>query len=196
MTRGLVILLCILYLDGAAQDSAFQYALYARVDVYNSDGSPKGKGWISGFVNKKEYKVHLLGCTDHNDEIFDTSRIKGSLMPGIADPDLKALTGKWNLLMYEYPGDYQPGPQSPPPLEINADGTYTWYDVYNKPPFITNWVACGKIAGAKQGSTHSYNGVLIIDRYQQVYKVFTDKQDHVILQRLCSEGMKEGTRIK
>lgn len=195
MKAWLVLIVLFIQVRVYCQDSTLRYSMYERVDVYNPDGSAKGKGWIAGFPNKEKYKVHFFGCTSQNDETIDTALIKKSLATDLNDPEIKAIMGKWNVQLFDYPAGYNPDPKTPP-LQVNEDGSYTWYDIYNKPPFITNWVTCAKVPGAVDGSPHSLNGLLIIDRYQQVYKVYIDKEDHLILQRLCSEGLKEGTRIK
>jgi hypothetical protein len=119
-------------------------------------------------------------------------------------PDITALMGNWAMFVYSYPNtvihgndvyrEFGPGAKAPP-LQINSNGTYVWYDEYNKPPVKGNWVTQAKIEGVKNG-TETVNGILITDSKGIWWKIYKDRLDHVTAQKMCSGETQGGTRLK
>jgi hypothetical protein len=122
---------------------------------------------------------------------------------------IKFLLGAWKVFMSGYPitvvrgntiyREYGTGAQVPP-LRITADGTYVWYDEYNKPPVKGRWTPDAKIEGAQFGTTF-INGVVIKDSKGGEWKVYRwkpqgDNEDRVTVRTLCSAVAVDGTRIR
>ncbi|HTE34227.1 MAG TPA: hypothetical protein VK666_27800, partial [Chryseolinea sp.] len=90
--------------------------------------------------------------------------------------------------------EYGPGAKAPP-LQINSNGSFVWYDEYNKPPVKGNWVTQAKIEGVKMG-TETVNGILITDSRGILWKIYKDRPDHMTAQKMCSGETQGGTRLR
>lgn len=185
--------LLIFFLSVYGFTQAQERVVYPNVDVYNKDGSLKGRGKIIA-ISTATYTVHYDGCPDTKDEVVDTSLTKPTDTLSKSDPSLDIIHGKWNLLLYDYPKDYKPNPATPP-LQINAAGTYQWNDVYNKPGVISMWYQYPKLPGATKGAD-AHNCVVIMDRYQQFWRCYVDEKDNKLhIEKFCSDFSREGERI-
>jgi len=180
------------------------FQLNQRVDVYYTSGDPKGRATVIERQPNGRYKVHYDGCGAYRDESVDWSQVKPESTVSASDPDIKATLGKWAMFVYSYPNTYSDGNYvyrvygtgaKAPPLQINADGTYTWYDEFNKPPVKGNWATHAKIAGVTMG-TEAVNGIILKDSHNVYWKISKDRQDHIEARMLCSGQTQGGTRIK
>lgn len=182
---------------------AFKLALSSRVDTYYADGSPHARGTVIEVLANGSYKVHEDGCNDKRDEVLDWSQVKPAAVLSAADPDISFLVGKWAMFVYSYPNttvkgndiyrEYGTGAKAPP-LQINANGSYVWYDEFNKPPVKGNWIADSKIEGLAMG-TAKINGIIIKDSRGTLWKIYKDRENHIEARVLCSGLTQGGTRI-
>lgn len=180
------------------------FAINSRVDVYLSYGDPKGRATVLEIIDSGRYKVRYDGCKAYWDEVVDWSQLKPVTYISSDDPDLTATFGKWAMFVYSYPNtvlkgndiyrEYGPGGKAPP-LLINANGTFVWYDEFKKPPVNGKWTAHAKIEGLKMG-TESVNGILIYDSRGNYWKVYKDRADHIEARLMCSGETQGGTRIR
>ena len=183
---------------------AINFSIKSRVDVTLDDGRPKGRATVIEIKSNGRYKVKYDGCKDYWDEDVDWSQLKTAAVVSSNDPDITAVIGKWAMFVYSYPNtvtignnvyrEYGTGAKAPP-LQINANGTYVWYDEYNKPPVKANWFTHAKIDGLTTG-TESVNGIIIKDSYNIFWKIYKDRQDHIEARKMCSGETEGGSRIK
>ena len=179
-------------------------AVNSRVDAYYASGSPKGRATIIEVKPNGRYKVKYDGCKDYWDEEVDWSQLKPASVISSTDPDIRDVLGKWAMFVYSYPNttvrgndiyrEYGTGAKAPP-LTINADGTFVWYDEYNKPPVKGKWSTHAKITGLTMG-TEAVNGILIYDSRGNYWKIYKDRADHVEARLMCSGQTQGGTKIK
>lgn len=180
------------------------FSLNSRVDAYYNGGAPKGRATIIEILADGRYKVHYDGCGAYMDEILDWSQVKPASIVSANDPDITAVMGNWAMFVYSYPNtvahgngiyrEYGPGAKAPP-LKINTNGTYVWYDEFNKPPVKGSWITHAKIAGITMG-TEAVNGILIQDSRSIWWKVSKDRADHIEARKMCSGETEGGSRIK
>ena len=187
---------------GAKPDFAF--TVNSRVDAYYADGTPRGRATVIEVKPDGRFKVKYDGCKDHFDEEVDWSQLKPASIISSTDPDIRDVLGKWAMFVYSYPNttirgndiyrEYGTGAKAPP-LTINADGTFVWYDEYNKAPVKGKWSTHAKIAGLTMG-TEAVNGIIIYDSYGYYWKVYKDRTDHVEARQMCTGLTQGGTKIK
>jgi hypothetical protein len=179
-------------------------SLNSRVDVYYNGNTPKGRGTIIEVLADGRYKIRYDGCAAYRDETLDWSQVKPASVVTANDPGITAVMGKWAMFVYSYPNtvvkgndvyrEYGSGAKAPP-LQINNDGTYVWYDEYNKPPVNGNWNTHARIIGLTTG-TEAVNGILIKDSRGILWKVYKDRPDHIEARKMCSGETEGGSRIK
>jgi hypothetical protein len=183
---------------------AQQFAVNTLVDVNYADGKPKGRGIVKEVLQNGRYLINYVGCGAHFDEKVDWSQVKPAATVSANNPDITATFGKWAMFVYSYPNTYTDGNNiyrvygtgaKAPPLLINANGTYVWYDEFNKPPVKGNWATSAKIEGLDMG-TETKNGILIKDSRGIWWKIYKDRQDHIEARKLCSGETSGGTKIK
>jgi hypothetical protein len=182
---------------------AATFTLNSRVDLLYTDGSPHTRGTVIEVMADGRYKVGIDGCPAKWNEVVDWNQLKPATSIAKTDPDIAALIGKWAMFTPSYPNtvihdnklyrEYGTGAKAPP-LLINANGTYVWYNEYNKPPISGSWITDAKVAGLTSG-IESFNGIIIAD-HDYYYKVYKDRPDHIISERLCMGTTDMGTRIK
>lgn len=180
------------------------FTLNTRVDAYYASGTPKGRATVIEIKDNGRYKVHYDGCGAYRDEEVDWSQVKPESTVSSNHTDITALYGKWAMFVYGYPNtvihgdnvyrEYSMGAKAPP-LQINADGTYVWYDEYNKPPVKGNWATHAKIEGLTMG-TEAENGIVLKDSHGVLWKIHKDRQDHIEARTMCSGTTQGGTRIR
>lgn len=180
-----------------------KFALKSRVDLMYPNGSPHTRGSIIAIMPDGRYKVAIDGCNPKWDEVVDWNQVKAAPYIPNSHPDIAAIVGKWALFTPSYPNtvvrgnnvyrEYGMGAKAPP-LLINADETYTWYNEFNKPPVKGRWVTDAKVEGLTSG-IESFNGIIITgpDSY---YKIYRDRADHIVMERLCWGTTDLGTRIR
>ncbi len=182
---------------------ASKLALNSRVDLYYPDGAPHTRGSIIEIMADGRYKVGIDGCQPKWNEVVDWNQVKPAPAIDKTHPDIAAVIGKWAMFTPSYPNtvihdnnlyrQYGTGAKAPP-LLINANGTYVWYNEYNKPPVSGSWITDAKVEGLTSG-IESFNGIIMAD-HDHYYKVYRDKPDHIVVERLCMGTTDMGTRIK
>jgi len=182
---------------------AKRYAVNTRVDLLYPDGSAHTRGMITAIKADGRYEVTIDGCSAKWTEIVDWSQVRLAPTISTTHPDISAVIGKWAMFTPSYPNtvtrgndvyrQYGSGAKAPP-LLINANGTYVWYNEFNKPPIKGPWFADAKVEGLTSG-IESFNGILIFDA-TFYYKVYRDRPDHIVCERLCWGTTDLGTRIK
>lgn len=183
------------------------FSVGSRVDAYYSSGEPKGRATVLEVKGNGRYKVRYDGCAAHWDEEVDWSQLKPESVVSQNDPDITVLFGKWAMFVYSYPNtvihgdnvyrEYGTGAKAPP-LQINANGTYVWYDEFNKPPVKGTWGTHAKIdrIDFHGRGTDAYNGIILKDSHGVYWKIHKDRQDHIEARIMCSGETQGGTRIK
>jgi hypothetical protein len=189
--------------SAGANANAKTYLVGDKVDVYRSNGTANKRGCIKEVLGSGKYKVRYDGSTYYADDTVDGSQLQTAATVSVTDPDIQALRGKWAVFIYSYPNSYTDGTNiyrqygtgaKAPPLLINADGTYTWYDVYQKPPVKGSWTTHAKFPGAVDTPDLS-NGIVIKDSKGELWKVYRDKADHIQVRMMCHGDTKGGTKI-
>lgn len=184
--------------------SNHSFSVGSRVDVYYSSGEPKNRATVIENKGNGKFKIKYDGCADHWDEEVDWSQLKPESVVSSNDPDITATFGKWAMFVYSYPNtiirgndvyrEYGMGAKAPP-LQINANGSYVWYDEFNKPPVKGHWSTHAKIKGVKVG-TEAANGIILRDSHGIHWKIRKDRADHIEARQMCSGITKGGTKIK
>ena len=179
------------------------FPMNSRVDLLYPDGGAHTRGSVIEILADGRYKVRIDGCSAKWDEVVDWNQLKPAPFIANTHPDIAALMGKWAMFTPSYPNtvikgndvyrQYGTGAKAPP-LQINANGTFTWYNEFNKPPVTGNWVSDAKVQGLTSG-VESFNGIIINDHISY-FKVYKDRPDHIICERLCWGTTDMGTRIK
>ena len=182
----------------------FIFTVNSRVDAYYTTGGPRGRATVIEIKPNGRYKVKYDGCKDYWDEEVDWSQLKPASVISSTDPDIKVLFGKWAMFVYSYPNtvihgndvyrEYGTGAKAPP-LLINPDGIFVWYDEFNKPPVKGKWITHAKIEGLVMG-TEAVNGIIIYDSRGNYWKIYKDRTDHIEARLMCSGQTEGGTRIK
>lgn len=190
MKMCLFILTVFIGIDCFAQQ---EQIIYPHVDVFNKDGSIRGRGKIIE-VGGSKYKIRFDGCDERKDVTVDTSLTKRAYEIQKTDSSLSPIFGTWDLRRYDYPKDFVPNTKEPP-LTIQAGGLVIWNDAYGKPGVISNWYQYAKLPGAAEGAD-AHNCVVIMDRYQQFYRAYVDTNGKLRIQRFCSDQTIEGTRLQ
>jgi hypothetical protein len=180
------------------------FAVGTHVDAFYNDHTPHGKATVIADKGNGRYRIHFDGCGNHFDDDVDWSQLAPVSTVSNTHPDITGVFGKWAMFVYSYPNtvisgnnvyrEYGPGAKAPP-LQINANGTYIWYDEYNKPPVKGNWATDAKIQGLTMG-TDSYNGILVTDSHGITWKIHLDRPDHIEARKLCSGETEGGSRLK
>jgi hypothetical protein len=182
---------------------ATTFSLNSRVDLLYPDGSPHTRATVIEVLPGGRYKVGIDGCPSKWNEVVDWNQLKPAPAISITHPDITAIIGKWAMFTPSYPNtvihgndilrQYGTGAKAPP-LLINANGTYIWYNEYNKPPVSGPWITDAKVEGLSSG-IESFNGIIIAD-HDYYYKLYSDRPDHIVSERLCMGTTDMGTRIK
>jgi hypothetical protein len=180
-----------------------------RVDVFTAADRDKARrGTIIEDAGGR-YKVRYDGCPANKDVLVDRGELHPIATISADAPDIKFLVGSWKMFKSSSPNtvvngntvyrEYGMGAQVPP-LRINADGTYVWYDESNKPPVRGRWTPDAKIEGAQFWTTFA-NGVVIKDSNGEEWKVYRwkpqgDNEDRITVKTICSGTSVDGTRIR
>jgi hypothetical protein len=185
-----------------ASANAPSYTVNERVDAYYADGQPHGRAIVIANAGNGKYKIRYEGCD--REEVLDWSQLKPASELSASNADVTAVFGKWAMFVYGYPTtvikgndvyrEYSMGAKAPP-LLINANGTYVWYDEYNKPPVKGKWYTDSYVPGMHMG-TESVNGIILLDSHGTYWKVHKDNPNHIEARTLCSGMTQGGTLIR
>lgn len=179
------------------------FSVNSRVDAYYSSGGPNARATVIEDKGNGRYKVRYDGCKAYRDEEVDWSQLKPESVVSSNHPDITATFGKWAMFVYSYPNTVMRGDNAyreygmgakAPPLLINANGTYVWYDEFNKPPVKGNWATHAKIDGITMG-TEKINGIILKDSHGIYWKIYKDSSDHIEARTMCDGLTQGGSRI-
>jgi hypothetical protein len=112
--------------------------------------------------------------------------------------------GKWSMFIAGAPTtvrkgndlyrEYSTGAKAPP-LEVRADGTYSWIENFNQAPVKGRWTPSARIADAGIGA-EKYNGIVLNDRAGNPWKLYRRNADQMEMRLVCSGQTQMGTRIR
>jgi hypothetical protein len=173
--------------------STIEFAVNSRVDVSNSDGTPKARGSIIK-ISGDRYKIHYDGCATTWDEQVTLKQLRPAATLSPNDPAVTSLTGNWAMFAYVYPVAKGNTGQTDS-LQINADGTYIWYDTYNKPPVKGTWTPHAKFDGVRNG-TEIVNGILLKDSKGIQWKFYKNGDVQILGKKMCTSETQGGTKMK
>ena len=173
-----------------------------RVDVYLSDNKEgKNRGTIVE-VNGSQYKIHYDGCGEKSDVWENAMFVRPAATISADNAEIKFLVGKWSMTSVAVNsnalGTIAAWGKSPG-IQINADGTYVWFQDGGKPPVKGKWTTHAKIEGARYG-TETENGIIIKDAKGAQWKMYRrkstiDNADHITIRSMCESLTQMGTRV-
>jgi hypothetical protein len=192
---------------GASVGGAFKVG--DRVDVFAANNQDKARRGTIIEAAGGRFKVHYDGCEAAKDESVDRGELHPAATISAGAIEIQFLIGGWKMFTSSYPNTVVSGNTvyreygmgaSVPPLRINADGTYVWYDEYNKPPVKGRWTPDAKIEGAKFWAAFA-DGVVIKDSKGTEWKVYRwkpagDNTDRITAKTICANKTADGTRIR
>lgn len=174
-----------------------------RVDVYLSGNiEGKNRGTIVE-TRDSQYKIHYDGCKQRDDVWENISFVRPAATISSGDPAIRFLVGKWSMTSVGVNSDALGTTAAwgrAPGIQINGDGTYTWYQGGGKAPVKGIWTTHAKIEGARFG-TETENGIIIKDAVGTQWKMYRrkstiDNGDHVTIRSMCESLTQMGTRIR
>lgn len=165
------------------------------VDAYFND-KEGNRGEITE-VGDRRYKVHFRGCGQQFQNWFDANKVHSPANLSATAPEVTFLIGKWRTTTVAVGGNYAAWGSSPG-IQLNADGTYIWYEYSGRPPVKGKWIPYAKVPNVTTG-TPKFDGVLVKDSAGLDWKVFKwdvkDGKDHIEIDRLCSGQSEVGSRV-
>ncbi len=168
-----------------------------RVDTFYDENRGHNRGTIIE-VGDRKYKVHYTGCTKTFDEWVDASLVRTPATISAAAPEIKFLFGRWRLTEVAVGGNFVAWGKAPG-LQINADGSYIWYQGAGKQPVKGTWATDAKVPKLNEG-TPKFDGVIVKDEVGQEWKAFRwvvkgDTKDHIEIDRMCLGISQVGNRF-
>jgi hypothetical protein len=174
-------------------------AVGARVDVYLLGGTQgKNRGTILE-ISGRQIKVHFDGCAAYWDRLQDADLVRPAASISNTAPEISFLVGRWAMTTVGLTrGAVAWGKTAG--IQINADGSYIWYQDGGRAPVKGKWQAHAKIPNTQFG-TEVLSGLLITDAKGQLWKMTKrvsplDNGDHITLTLMCSGESEIGTRAK
>ncbi len=168
-----------------------------RVDTFYDENRGHNRGTIIETGDRK-YKVHYTGCTKTFDEWVDASLVRPPATISADAPEIKFLFGKWRLTEVAVGRNFAAWGQAPG-IQINADGTYVWYQEAGKPPIEGKWVTDAKVPKLNEG-TPKFDGIIVKDSEGQEWKAFKwvvkgNPKDGIEIDRMCLGISQVGSRF-
>lgn len=169
-----------------------------RVDTFYDEKRGHNRGTVIEVGNRK-YKVHYNGCTKTFDEWVDASLVRPAATISADAPEIKFLSGRWRTTVAAVGGNYMVWGKTPG-IQINADGSYLWYQSDGKPPVKGRWTTDAKVPGLVEG-TPKFDGIIVKDAEGNEWKAFKwtvkdDTQDGIEIDRMCLGLSEVGTRVR
>lgn len=171
-----------------------------RVDVYLSDNKEtKDRGTIVE-IDGSQYKVRYDGCGENKDAWENQMFVRPAATVSAADAEIKYLIGKWSMISVGIgSGGYWAWGKAPG-IQINADGTYIWYQDGGKPPVKGKWTTHARFEGARYGF-NTKHGIVIKDAKGGEWKMtrvksLRDDTDRITITLLCQGLMQDGSRVQ
>ncbi len=167
------------------------------VDTFYDANRGHNRGTIIESGDRK-FKVHYTGCAKTWDEWVDASLVQPPARISADAPEIKYLFGKWSLTEAAIGGNNVVWAQTPG-IQINADGSYIWYQGSGKPPVRGKWATDAKVPKLNEG-TPKFDGVIVKDEVGQEWKAFKwfakgDTKDYIKVDRMCTGIGKFGSRL-
>ena len=168
------------------------------VDTFYDQNRGHNRGTIIE-VGDRKYKVHYTGCTNTFDEWVDANLVQGAATISADAPEITFLFGRWRTTAVAVGGNYVVWGKTPG-IQINADGTYIWFQPDDKPAVKGNWTTDAKVPKLDEG-TPKFDGVIVQDADGKYWKAFKwvvkgDSQDHIEIDRMCLGLSEVGSRIR
>lgn len=169
-----------------------------RVDTFYDENRGHNRGTVIEVGNRK-YKVHYTGCTKTFDEWVDASLVQAAATISADAPEIKFLFGRWRTTVVAVGGNYVVWGKTPG-IQINADGTYIWYQTSGNPPVKGKWTTDAKVPKLDAG-TPKFDGVIVKDAEGNEWKAFKwvvkgNTQDGIEIDRMCLGLSEVGTRVR
>lgn len=173
------------------------FAVGDQVDTFYDLNRGHNRGTIIETGNRR-YKVHYTGCTKTWDEWVDSSLVQAPATISPNAPEIKYLFGKWRLTEVAVGGNFVAWGKAPG-LQINADGTYIWFQGAGAAPIKGKWITDAKVPKLNEG-TPKFDGVIVKDEVGQEWKAFHwivkgDTKDHIEIDRMCLGLSQVGSRF-
>jgi hypothetical protein len=169
-----------------------------RVDTLYDENRGHNRGTVIE-VGDRKYKVHYVGCEKIFDEWVDASLTRTAATISADAPAITFLFGRWRTTAVAVGGNFVAWGKTPG-IQINADGTYIWYQPSDKPPIKGKWTTDAKVPKLDQG-TPKFDGVVVKDAEGNYWKAFkwTVKgytKDGIEIDRMCSGLSEVGSRVR
>lgn len=149
-------------------------------------------------VGDRRFKVHYAGCEKTFDEWVDASLVQPPATISTDAPEITFLSGKWRLTTVAVGGNYAVWGSSPG-IQINADGTYVWYENSTNKPTRGRWRTDAKVPKLNEG-TQKFDGIIVKDSAGNEWKAFRwrpagETKDLIEIDRMCSGLSEVGSRF-
>ena len=167
------------------------------VDTFYDQNRGHNRGTIIE-AGDRRYKVHYTGCAKTWDEWVDSSLVQPPATIAADAPEIKYLFGRWRLTEVAVGGNFVAWGQAPG-IQINADGTYIWYQGARQPAVTGKWVTDAKMPKLNEG-TPKFDGIIVKDEVGQEWKAFHwivkgETKDLIEIDRMCLGLSKVGSRF-
>jgi hypothetical protein len=174
-----------------------EFKLGDLVDTLYDPGHGHNRGTIIETGDRK-YKVHYTGCEKAFDEWVDASLVRPPATISADAPEIKFLFGKWRLTTVAIGGNNVVWGSSPG-IQINADGSYIWYENSTDKPTKGKWRTDAKVPKLNEG-TQKFDGLIVRDSEGHEWKAFRwrptgETKDLIEIDRMCSGLSEVGSRF-
>ncbi|MDB5221867.1 MAG: hypothetical protein JWN83_534 [Chitinophagaceae bacterium] len=181
----------------AGKNEGGDFKVGDQVDTYYDATRGHNRGTVIAVGNGR-YKVHYTGCKATFDEWVDRDLVKNPNTISANAPGITFLFGKWSLTEVAI-GNGNVFWGRSPGIQINADGTYTWYEDFGKQPVKGRWVTDAKVPGLDMG-TPKFDGIIIKDAQGEEWKAFkwvvkNNNKPGIEIDKMCSNSSKVGSRL-
>ncbi len=181
---------------GRPKTTVGTFAVGDQVDTFYDLNRGHNRGTIIETGNRR-YKVHYTGCAKIWDEWVDSSLVQAPATISPNAPEIKYLFGKWRLTEVAVGGNFVAWGKAPG-LQINADGTYIWFQGAGAAAIKGKWITDAKVPKLNEG-TPKFDGVIVKDEVGQEWKAFHwivkgGMKDLIEIDRMCLGLSQVGSR--
>ena len=174
------------------------FAVGDMVDTFYDPNRGHNRGTIIEAGDRK-YRVHYTGCGNQFDEWVDASLVQTPATISRGATQITYLFGRWRTTTVAVGRNYAVWGSSPG-IQINADGTYTWYQFAGRPPVKGSWTTDAKVPKLNEG-TPKFDGIIVKDADGIPWKAFkwvvaNDSEDGIEIDRMCSGMSEVGSRVR
>lgn len=184
--------------DPPMQNADGAFKIGDTVDTLYDPNHGHNRGTIIETGDRK-YKVHYTGCEKTFDDWVDASLVRPPAKISADAPEITYLFGKWRLTTAAVGYNYMVWGSSPG-IQINADGSYLWYEDTAHPPTRGKWRTDAKVPKLNEG-TQKYDGIIVKDSEGKEWKAFRWRpegatKDLIEIDRMCSGLSEVGSRFQ